>query len=65
MGNAAYTDEFQAGYNRALIDVNGELLNILRNGEQYGRNIRELRDSIGEILRNNITGTLKERLSRD
>ena len=40
MGNAAYTDEFQAGYNRALIDVNGELLNILRNGEQYGRNIR-------------------------
>lgn len=61
----AYTDEFQAGYNRALIDVNGELLKILRNGEQYGRNIRELHDTIGEILRNNITGTLAERLSRD
>ena len=65
MGNTAYSDEFQAGYNRALIDVSGELLNILRNGEQYGRNIRELRDTIGEILQNNITGTLKERLSRD
>ena len=64
MGNTAYSDEFQAGYNRALIDINGELLKILRNGEQYGRNIRELHDTIGEILRNNITGTLKERLSR-
>ena len=64
MGNTAYTDEFQAGYNRALIDINGELLKILRNGEQYGRNIRELHNTIGEILRNNITGTLAERLSR-
>lgn len=60
----AYTDEFQAGYNRALIDINGELLKILRNGEQYGRNIRELHDTIGEILQDNITGTLAERLSR-
>ena len=33
MGKAVYTDEFQAGHNRALIDINGELLKILRNGE--------------------------------
>ena len=46
MGNAAYTDEFQAGYNRALIDVSGELLLILRDGTQLRRKIQELRDTI-------------------
>lgn len=63
MGNAAYTDEFQAGYNRALIDVSGELLLILRDGTQLRRKIQELRDTISEIVEENITGTLKERLT--
>lgn len=63
MGDAAYTDEFQAGYNRALIDVSGELLLILRDGTQLRRKIQDLYKTISEIVEENITGTLKERLT--
>lgn len=63
MGNVAYSDEFQAGYNRALVDINGELLLILRDGTQLRRKIQDLYKTIGEIVEENITGTLKERLT--
>ena len=63
MGSTAYSDEFQAGYNRALVDINGELLLILRDGTQLRRKIQDLYKTIGEIVEENITGTLKERLT--